>query len=253
MFFLIGAGISGFDNIPFKGVSLCKSCDYVFLERYTSILSDEDLEKLSKLIGRSIIELDREDLETRFKVLVLDKARVSNVALLVVGDPLTATTHIEFLRNCREEGVGFEVVHASSIYSSVCESGLFIYKFGKSCSVPYPEKGYEPTSFFDIIEENHNIKAHTLVFLDIKKSEEKYMTINEALMILLRISSERNGFFNESTEVIGISRLGFKEQVIKYGKVRELLSYDFGKQPHILIIPSMSEIEREYVESLYKQ
>jgi len=112
---------------------------------------------------------------------------------------LAATTHIELLKECREKNIGWKVIHASSIYSSLCETGLQVYKFGKSCSIPYPEKNYSPTSFFDIIEANWKMGSHTIVFLDIKKDQERYMTISEGLGILLKISKERNSFLDEET------------------------------------------------------
>jgi diphthine synthase len=251
MFYLIGTGVFDYEDLTLKGLRLCKECDFVFIERYTSIFSNQSLIKLEGLIGNKIVELNRNDLESNFESNILEKAKSKNVALLIVGDPLTATTHIEFLRTCKANNVKFKVVHASSIYSSVCETGLHIYRFGKSCSIPYPEKNYKPTSFFDIIEMNHRNQAHSLVFLDIKHDLKKYMSISEALNILLSISKSRSSWFNENTEVIGIARLGSKDQIIKYGTVKELLIYDFGPNPHILIIPYMNGIERDYVTSLY--
>ena len=125
------------------------------------------------------------DFEKKF----LPKAIDSDVALIIVGDPLSATTHISLLKECKERNIKWRVIHASSIYSSLCETGLFAYKFGKSASIPYPEKNYSPTSFFDIIEANWKNNAHTIVFLDIKELE-KYMSVNEALKILLKVSKD---------------------------------------------------------------
>jgi diphthine synthase len=172
--------------------------------------------------------------------------------LIIVGDPLSATTHIEFLKECKEKNIKWKVIHASSIYSSLCETGLFVYKFGKSASIPYPEINYSPTSFFDIIENNWNNNAHTIVFLDIKKDLERYMSVNEGLRILLKISKDRCAFFNEDSEVIGVSRLGYNDQIIKFGKAGDLVDYDFAGRPQILIIPKLGDIEREYVDFLYK-
>jgi diphthine synthase len=206
---------------------------------------------LEKLVNNKIVELNRSQLENNFEKVILSKAKKGNTALLVVGDPLTATTHIEFLKACKENNVEYRVVHAGSIHSSVCETGLHVYKFGKSCSIPYPSEEYKPTSYFNVIRENYERKAHTLVFLDIRADENKYMTISEGLKLLLKISKSKNSFFNESTEVIGVARLGSDDQVIKYGTVKELLSYDFGPNPHVLIIPNMNRIEKEYVSKLY--
>ncbi|MDD4354153.1 MAG: diphthine synthase, partial [Candidatus Nanoarchaeia archaeon] len=117
--------------------------------------------------------------------------------------------------------------------------------------IPYAEKNYNPTSFFDIIENNYNNNAHTIVFLDIKKDLEKYMSINEGLNILLKISLDRNSFLTKETEIIGVSKLGYDDQVIKFGKINDLLDFDFKGRPQILIIPKLSEIEKEYVKFLY--
>jgi len=251
MFYLIGSGINGYGSMPIEGINACKVSDYVYLERYTNIISDYDLLMLEKLIGKKIIELSRIDLETGFEKNVLPKASDKTVSLIIVGDPLSATTHIEFLKECKEKRIDYKVIHASSIYSSLCETGLFVYKFGKSASIPYPEKNYNPTSFFDIVENNFKNNAHTIVFLDIKKDLEKYMSINEGLSILLRISKEKKSFLNKNTEIIGVSRMGYDDQIIKFGKIKDLIEFDFKKKPHILIIPKLSEIEREYVSFLY--
>jgi diphthine synthase len=172
MFYLVGSGINGYGSMPLEGLEICKKSDYVYIERYTNIISETDLLMLEKLIGKKIIELSRIDLEIDFEKNILPKAKEEIVSLIIVGDPLSATTHIEFLKNCKETNIDYKVIHASSIYSSLCETGLFVYKFGKSASIPYPEKNYNPTSFFDIIENNFNNKAHTIVFLDIKKNLE---------------------------------------------------------------------------------
>ncbi|MFA5333437.1 MAG: diphthine synthase [Candidatus Nanoarchaeia archaeon] len=251
MFYLIGSGINGYGSMPIEGINACKVSDYVYLERYTNIISDYDLLMLEKLVGKKIIELSRIDLETGFEKNVLPKAGDKTVSLIIVGDPLSATTHIEFLKECKEKRIKYKVIHASSIYSSLCETGMFVYKFGKSASIPYPEKNYNPTSFFDIIENNFKNNAHTIVFLDIKKDLEKYMSINEGLGILLRISKEKKSFLDKNTEIIGVSRMGYDDQIIKFGKIKDLIEFDFKNKPQILIVPKLSEIEREYVSFLY--
>ncbi len=248
MFYLIGSGIAGYKDISLKGIEACKRSSKVYIERYTSVMSDDDIASLSKEIGKSIVELDRNDVENRFEEIVKGN---EDVALIVVGDPLTATTHIELLRSCKERGIKYKVIHSSSIYSAVSETGLHIYKFGKSCSIPFPQKNYNPTSFFDVVESNYKNKAHTLVFLDIRKDENRYMSVEQGLKRLVEISKERGSFFNESTKVIGIARLGYDNQKIKYGTVKELMRFDFGPPPHIVVIPHMSKIEEEYVSYLY--
>jgi diphthine synthase len=251
MLYLVGSGINGFGSMPLEGLESLKKCKFCFIERYTNIIGDGDIAELERLSGKKIVELSRSDLEEGFEKNILPKAVNDDVALIIVGDPLSATTHIEILKECKDLGVAWKVIHASSIYSSLCESGLHVYKFGKSASIPYPEKNYSPTSFFDIIENNWNNNAHTIVFLDIKKDLNRYMSVNEGLKILLNISRERGSFFNEDSEVIGVSKLGYDDQIIKFGVVKDLLDYDFLGRPQILIIPKLGDIEREYVDFLY--
>jgi diphthine synthase len=251
MLYLIGSGINGYGSMPIEGMQACRKSDFIYIERYTNIISDSDLEMLEKLAGKKIIELSRNDLEVGFEKKGLPKAKDKIVSLIVVGDPLSATTHIEILKECMEKNIKWKVIHASSIYSSLSETGLFTYKFGKSISIPYPEKNYSPTSFFDILENNYKNNSHTIVFLDIKKDLEKYMSINEGLNILLKISKDRNSFLTKDSEAMGVCRLGYDNQIIKFGKIRELIDFDFKDKPHIIIIPKLSDIEREYAEFLY--
>lgn len=253
MLYLIGSGINGYGSMPYEGILACKKSEQIYLERYTNIISDSDLAMLEKLIGKKIIEISRQELETGFEKNIMPKAGAKDVSLIIVGDPLSATTHIELLKECKEKNINWKVIHASSIYSSLCETGLFVYKFGKSASIPYPEKNYAPTSFFDIIETNWKNNAHSIVFLDIKKDQERYMSVNEGLNILLKISKDRNSFLNEETEIIGVSRLGYDDQIIKFGKIKELINFDFKGRPQILIIPKLSDIEIEYVKFLYSK
>ena len=222
------------------------------MERYTSFVTDKDIKELEKAVDKKVVELNREELENNFEKLLIIPAKKDNIVLLVVGDPLTATTHFEFLKSCKKKNVKFKVIHASSIISSVGECGLFIYKYGKTCSVPFFEKSYRPTSFFDIIEDNQRTGAHTLVLLDIKKEKGKYMTINHALKTLLNISKERVSFFNRNTKIVGIAGLGGKNQKIKYGSASKLLKTEFKSKPHCLIIPGkLNSMEEEYLK-IYK-
>ncbi|MDD5054347.1 MAG: diphthine synthase [Candidatus Nanoarchaeia archaeon] len=251
MLYLVGCGISGHGSITVNGLNACKKSDFVYIERYTGFMDDCELSKLESLIGKKIAELSRNEVESGFEKKILPKASEKNVALMVVGDPLSATTHIELLKECKELNIKCGVIHSSSIHSSLCETGLFIYRFGKSASIPYPEKNYNPTSFFDIVLKNYENDAHTIVFLDIKKDENKYMRVSEGIKILLKISAERNAFFNEETEVIGVCRLGFKDQSIVFCKAKEFSDLNLKGVPQVLIIPKLSPIEREYVEFLY--
>ena len=246
-FYLIGLGLYDETDISLKGIEIAKKCDLVYMESYTSKLG-VDKEKIENLIGKPITLLDRKDVE-QSDVLVRN-AGEKDVAFLVGGDPLTATTHIDLIIQARKKGIKTRVIHSSSIYTSVCESGLFIYKFGKSCSIPFPTRDYNPTSFYDTIAENLERGLHTVVFLDIHYDEGRFMTVNEGIKRILEVAKERNdNKINEDTLAVGFARIGSENQIIKFGKMKKLLDYNFGKPQHILVVPGkLHFVEEEALE-----
>lgn len=233
--YIIGLGLWNEKDISLKGLETAKKCSCVFLENYTSVMMGTNPEALSRLIGKPVKILNREAVEQTKEYLEL--AKDNDVALLVGGDPSIATTHIEIVQEARKKDITIRVIHASSILTAVCESGLFSYKFGKSCSVPFWLDNFRPESFYDIIIENKKIKAHTLVFLDLKPEQNKFMTANQGLQTLLDIGNKRNKEINKDTIAVGFSRMGSDTQIIKAGKISELIHFDFGAPMHILVIP----------------
>ncbi len=226
--YLIGLGLYDEKDISVKGLEIAKNCDILYMEEYTSKLGVEK-KKIEELIGKKIKILSRKEVEQ--SDILLKDAKEKEVGFLVGGDPLTATTHSEFLIEAKKKGIETKVIHSSSIYTSVCESGLFIYKFGKSCSIPFPTKSYNPKSFFETIQTNQKNNLHTLVFLDLKPEENRFMTINEAIKILIEAG------MNENQLIVGLARIGSDNQTIKSGKANKLIDFDFKKPQHILIVP----------------
>jgi len=235
--YLIGLGLWDEKDISIKGLDMLRSCNFVYMEEYTSKLGASK-ESIEKLIGKKIKMLSRDEVEQ--SDTILRDAKGSNVAFLIGGDPLTATTHIDLVLQAKKKKIETKIIHASSIYTGVCESGLFIYKFGKRCSVPFPTKTFNPTSFYDTIVENKKRGLHTLVFLDLNPEENKFMTINQALEILVKLGLDKN------TIAVGFARVGSDNQIIKSGKIKDLLKFDFGKPQHILVIPGeLHFVEKE--------
>lgn len=226
--YLIGLGLYDEKDISVKGLETAKNCDILYMEEYTSKLGVEK-KKIEELIGKKIKILSRKEVEQ--SDILLKDAKEKEVGFLVGGDPLTATTHSEFLIEAKKKGIETKVIHSSSIYTSVCESGLFIYKFGKSCSIPFPTKSYNPKSFFETIQTNQKNNLHTLVFLDLKPEENRFMTINEAIKILIEAGMDENQL------IVGLARIGSENQTIKAGKANKLIDFDFKKPQHILIVP----------------
>ncbi|MDK2870233.1 MAG: diphthine synthase [Pyrococcus sp.] len=247
--YFIGLGLYDEKDITLKGLEIARKCDKVYAEFYTSLMAGTTLEKIEELIGKKIIVLNREDVEMNFEKIVLPEAKEKDVAFLTAGDPMVATTHAELRIRAKRMGVESYVIHAPSIYSAVAITGLHIYKFGKSATVAYPEGNWFPTSYYDVVKENLEKGLHTLLFLDIKAEKRKYMTANEAMELLLKVEEmKRENVFTPNTLVVVLGRAGSLNPTIRAGYVKDMIKEDFGKQPHVLIVPGkLHVVEAEYL------
>ncbi len=250
MLYIIGIGLADEKDITVKGLEAVKDCDKVYLEYYTSLL-DCDVSALEKLYGKKIIIADRELVEQKAEETILKNAKDKNVAFLVIGDALSATTHIDLIKRAKESGIDVHVIHNASIMNAVAVTGLQLYKFGKTTSLPFWQENFKPETAYDVLKENKKINAHTLILLDLNPKEKRYMTVNEAIDILLKIEEKRKEkVFTKKTFCVGCARIGIKNPTIKAGKAEELIKFDFGLPPHCLIVPAdMHFMEEEIVKS----
>ncbi len=247
--YFIGLGLYDEKDITLKGLERARNCEKVFAEFYTSLLAGTTIDKVEELIGKPIVRLSREDVELNFEKIVLPEAKEKDVAFLTAGDPMVATTHSDLRIRAKKAGVESYVIHAPSIYSAIGITGLQIYKFGKSATVAYPEKNWFPTSHYDVIRENRERGLHTLLFLDIKAEEGRYMTANEAMEILLQVEDmKKEEVFTPETLVVVLARAGSLNPTIRAGYVKDMIKEDFGRQPHVLIVPGrLHVVEAEYL------
>ena len=242
---LIGIGIDNEKDITLKGLERVKASEYVFLEDYTSILNI-DISRLTELYGKEIIRADRNLVENRAEEEILEKAKNKDVAFLVVGDIFGATTHADLLMRAKEMNIRCTITHNTSIINAVSETGLELYKFGKTTSIPFPEGSHRPSTAYDVIASNLKNGLHTLALLDIKRDEDKYMTVGEAIRILLDIEEEKKKrIFTEDTLCVGCARIGSDTAKISFGKAKELIEEDFGEPLHCLIIPGKMHFMEE--------
>lgn len=244
--YMIGIGLNDEKDISVKGFEIVKKCEKVFLETYTSILQCP-IEDLERFYGKKVIRADRELVEKRSDE-ILDPAKIVDVAFLVIGDVFSATTHTDLKHRAIEKKIKIKVVNNASVLNAIGITGLELYKFGKTTSIPFPEKGFEPETPYDAIINNRSM--HTLILLDLRPSENKFMTVNDAITYLLVIEEKRQEYaFTKDTKCIGIARLGSDDVVIKYGKAKDLLKQDFGKPLHCLIVPGkLHFVEEEALE-----
>ena len=238
--YIIGLGLNGPEDITVKGLELVKSCDEVYLERYTSLLQCS-FHDLAKFYDREITLADRNTSEQGMEKIVA-QAKTENVAFLVIGDPFSATTHTALFKIAKDEGVKVDVIHNASILTAIGQTGLQLYKFGKTASIPFWTENHKPESFFDLLEQNQSIGAHTLFLLDLDPKENKFLSIKEALKIIQEISKKRNFKLGKA---IGCSRLGLESEVIKYDSIKNLQNQDFGNAPYCIIIPGELNFSEE--------
>lgn len=223
MLYLIGLGLNE-KGISKQGLEAVKKCKKVYLENYT-VNFPYSLKVLEKEIGKKIILAGREFVEDMNELL--NEAKKQNVALLVYGSPLTATTHISLIQEAKKQKIKYEIIYNASVLDAVAETGLQLYKFGKTTSLPLWKENFKPESFIEIIKTNQKINAHSLILVDID------LKFKDALNEL--IISARNKKF-KIDKIIVCSRLGNKDKEIFYGTISELKNNEI-KSPYCFIIP----------------
>jgi len=243
MLYLISLGLHDEKDISLKALEAVKSCERLYLELYTNKMFTSS-KKLSEIVGKEVIEIKRSSLEENIDKIIKE-AQLKNISVFVGGDALSATTHSGILLDCKKMGVECKVIHGSSIFTAVAETGLQLYKFGKTTTLVYPEEKYEPKSSYEVIKQNKTIGAHTLVLLDIKHDKNKYMTVKEGLELLLK-----GKVVSEDDNVIACYELG-GDSIIKYDTASNLIKQNITKTPAVIVIPGeLHFIEKEFLENL---
>lgn len=251
MLYIIGLGLNDEKDITVKGLDAIKKSDEVFLEVYTSKLQIP-IEKLEEFYNKKIIRADRKLVENDSDK-ILEKAKAKDVSFLVIGDPLSATTHIDLMMRAKEKGIEVEIINNVSVLNAIGITGLQLYKFGKTTSIPFEEGTYQAETPYLVLKDNLSLGYHTLLLLDLRPLENKFMTVTDAIRYMLKLEVRKGEkIFTENREVIGIARLGAKHPIIAYGKAKDLLHVDFGHPPHCLIVPGKMHFAEEEFLQQYK-
>jgi diphthine synthase len=250
----IGLGLWDEKDLTLRGLEIARGCDKLYAEFYTSKLMGLKLERLEKLLRKPLAILDRFQVEKKAEE-ILEEAKKLRVAFLTPGDPMMATTHLSLRNQAIERGIPTRIIHGASIQTAVASlSGLQSYKFGRTTTLVFPEPNYFPLSPYEVIKENKQRGLHTLILLDIRAEEERYMSANEGIELLLKMEALRKEkVITPNTLLVGIARAGSPKPLIKVGKVKELAKEKFGKPLHSLIVPGkLHFMERKALE-LYKE
>ena len=190
----VGLGLYDEKDISLRGLEQLKEANAVFAETYTSLMPGLSLKKLEEMIGKQIEIIPRRVLEEEDGELIFEAAKKGKAAIIVQGDPMIATTHVDLLIAAKKRGIKTRVVHNASAVSAVRGlSGLQNYKFGKSVTIPFPDRGIAPETPYKVIQENKKMGLHTMCYLDIKAIEQRYLTVNDALKSLLELAKQKNG------------------------------------------------------------
>ncbi|OQV14491.1 Diphthine methyl ester synthase [Hypsibius exemplaris] len=284
MLYLIGLGLGDVEDISVRGLRIARSAVRVYFEMYTSLLQGPDggVPALEALLGRSVIPADRETLEEKASDILFG-AGDGDVAVLVVGDPMAATTHSDLILRAREAGVPVKILHNASIISAVGCTGLQVYRFGAVVSICFWTESWRPRSFAQHVRENLRRGLHTLCLLDIRVKEPdmtalmrgrkefeppRFMTVAQAASQLLEIVSQpptaeaSDGestpegeptrdvpdCFTPDTLCIGLARVGLPDEKILAAPLRDLIDVDMGGPLHSFIVcGGLHPLELEFV------
>ncbi len=233
----VGLGLNDEKGITIKGLEETKTADQVFMENYTSRMPNFSLKRFESFCGKKIQIVDRQTLEEENGKLILKAAKEGKTVFLVPGDPFIATTHVALRIDAEKQGIKTRLVHGISIISAIVSmSGLHNYKFGKTVTVPFPEN-FSKTPY-NVVAQNKSIGLHTLCLLDLKASKKEYLSINQALKMLLEIEARnKRNIITPENIAVGIARAGNNNPTLKADYISDLLDFDFGQPPYSLIIP----------------
>ena len=235
MLWFVGLGISGISELSDNTISVIKNADIVYLESFTSPISEIEKEQLAnmcdgefKIAKRWLVEDGNE---------ILENAKKREVVLISYGDPYIATTHLELKTRAVTDKIETKTIHSSSIVSSLIgEIGLQYYKVGKILTVMNDPKSM--ITPYNTISNNLLSKMHSVILLEYNEDKSFFLAPQDALSLLLDAEKIQNGkIISLDTFAIIASRIGKSDQNITSGKISNLIKKEFGNPPHTIIIP----------------
>ena len=235
MLWFVGLGISGISELSDNTISVIKNADTVYLESFTSPISETEKEQLAnmcdgefKIAKRWLVEDGNE---------ILENAKKREVVLISYGDPYIATTHLELKTRAVTDKIETKTIHSSSIVSSLIgEIGLQYYKVGKILTIMNDPKSM--ITPYNTISNNLLSKMHSVILLEYNEDKSFFLAPQDALSLLLDAEKIQNGkIISLDTFAIIASRIGKSDQNITSGKISNLIKKEFGNPPHTIIIP----------------
>ena len=269
---LIGIGPGDVALATSEALSAAKMADFRRYEAYTALWPEEQLASLEKSVGE-ITRVMRPEVENPKELFAL--ARDNLVALLIVGDPLQATTHVDLQLQAEEAGIYCRTIHGISITGLVTGAiGLSNYKFGRQTTLTYPYSGWIATSPLEVIALNTALGQHTLALLDLDPTgagtgQQKPMMPSDAVdsmkAMIVKVNASIDEFPLESPQdeikvqslklmtsaslaeikVVLCSDMGTKQQSITYTNLANLASLPGGAMNCLVFPASTSDVEEK--------
>ena len=234
----VGLGLGGIDDLGPRARGIVARAGALFAEEYTSRLPPGTLEALATVAGRPVRTLRREELESEAPLREA-LALHPEVALVVPGDPFVATTHLALRVAAEAWGHRWAYVPNASVLTAAAGwLGLIAYRFGRPVSLPFPEPGFEPRSPLEALQRNRRAGLHTLVLLDLRPEEGRYLTAAEAVRILAEREGAPPEVFRPATELGAVARVGREDAEAWFGPWEELAATDLGPPMHAVIVPA---------------
>lgn len=251
MLYIIGLGLRGLSSLTMEGAAAIEASSRIFFETYTSVSPSGTILDLEEKFGKKVEPLSREELEEENTLIGL--ASSEKVAIIVTGDPLSATTHNQIRMDAAEKGVEVIVVENASILSVVPgRLGLFPYRMGPPVSLPFPEGNFLPKSVLEKIHANQSLDLHTLLLLDLRDGRTMYPY--EALETLLKMEDKYSlGVISGDSMIFAVSRVAQDGEKLIHDTVQNILELRLQESPSALVIPAkLNHNEVEFVKVFSK-
>jgi diphthine synthase len=248
---LVGLGIGGARGLSLAALEAIRRADKVYLETYTSPVSDELVEEVARVVGRDVTRVGRVFVEDGRQIL--EESREGHVVLISLGDPLIATTHNDLRVRAAAQNIEVKVFHNASILTVAYGGlGLHPYRFGRM--VTLTSGSMPPITAYSVILSNLLQSLHTLILLEYVEERRYALTPREGVDRLRAAEqSVGAGIINDELFVIVGARLGSEAARVWLGRLGDIDGIEFGEPPHCMVVPSnLHFTEEESLRRLFR-
>jgi diphthine synthase len=245
---ILGIGLRGLKSITLEEADVIRASETVYLDGYTSMLPAGAVGEISSFFQKEVVPVGRDFIEGKSPIIDICESR--NVALLVVGDGMSATTHGILAASCRSRGIEVKVYENASIINAIPgRLGLYGYRMGPIVSLPFITGSFFPSSVFSKIYRNHENGMHTIVLLDLK--DGRTIDTKQAFAWLKELESRSSlkHFLSEETICV-VSALYHDSEKIACGHIDDLMHEEFDSPSSIVILSKPDTYESENINLL---